>query len=90
MARGKVKHIYDFSGSAEWVLEVSDSDDANGTVILEDISGDQEYEIQITVGKRGDSNSSQLVNQFIKNSSQGLQSLIVSALRQFHDEFQQK
>lgn len=71
-------------------MEVSSSDDATGTVTLEDISGDQDYDIQVTVGQRGDSHSSQLVNQFVKNSSQGLQSLIISTLRQFHDEFQMK
>jgi hypothetical protein len=90
MARGKVKHIYDFSGTADWFLESSSGDDARGTFILEDITGDREYEIQVTVSSRGDSASSQLVNQFVKSQSGGLQRLVVSALHQFHEDFQLK
>jgi hypothetical protein len=90
MARGKVKHIYDFSGTADWVLEVSSSDDAHGNFTFEDITGDKEYDIRVTVANKGDTNSAQLVNQFVKSETQGIQSLIISALHQFHSEFQQK
>jgi hypothetical protein len=90
MARGKVKHIYDFSGTVDWVLETPSSDDAHGTLILEDISGDKEYEIQVTLGNRGDDATTQLVNQFVKSRSGGLQSSVISALHQFHDDFQLK
>lgn len=45
MARGKVKHIYDFSATVEWKLEVNSANDASGSFSIEDISGDKEYEI---------------------------------------------
>jgi hypothetical protein len=90
MARGKVKHIYDFSGTADWVLEVSSAEDARGTFTFEDITGDLDYDIRVTVANRGDANTEQLVNQLVKSNTQGVQSLILAALQQFHGEFQQK
>mmetsp|Transcript_21703 Transcript_21703/g.31584 ORF Transcript_21703/g.31584 Transcript_21703/m.31584 type:complete len:395 (-) Transcript_21703:80-1264(-) len=92
MARGRVKHIYDFSASGDWVLEMEGADDAAGTYQIEDISGDREYEIQPTITKKGDADSTAVVNKYVKNSSQsnGFHSSVTSALLAFHEEFMRK
>lgn len=49
MARGKVKHIYDFSATVDFVVDMDSADkDITGTLQIEDISGDREYEFQTT------------------------------------------
>lgn len=49
MARGKVKHIYDFSATVDWVIEMDDAEsDITGSYQVEDISGDREYEFHTT------------------------------------------
>lgn len=90
MARGKVKHIYDFTATVDWKLELNDANDANGSFSIDDISGDREYEIQTTITSRGGENSMNLVNKYIKSQNQGVQPLLVNALNQFYEEFQQK
>ena len=90
MARGKVKHIYDFTATVDWKLEGNSANDASGSFSIGDISGDREYDIQTTISSRGDADSMQLVNKYVKGQNEGIQPVIITALNQFYEEFQQK
>lgn len=90
MARGKVKHIYDFTATVDWKLELNSANDSNGSFSIDDISGDREYEIQTSVSSKGDADSAKVVNKYVKSQNEGVQQLVVNALNQFYEEFQQK
>ncbi|CAE7536575.1 HOP3 [Symbiodinium microadriaticum] len=93
MARGKVKHIYDFSASVEWEIEMDSLDnDITGSYQVEDISGDREYDFQVSSVVNRQASANAVVNKYIKSGSEanGLQQAIIKALLAFHDEFQLK
>lgn len=48
MNRNKVKYICDFTAELEWKLETNIGN-ANGTIKIDDITADREYEINIQV-----------------------------------------
>jgi activator of HSP90 ATPase len=48
MNRNKIKHIYDFTADLEWKLE-SNFGNISGSVRVDDITADKEYEINIQV-----------------------------------------
>jgi hypothetical protein len=48
MIRNKVKHIYDFTADVGWKLE-SSFGNMTGTIHIEDITADREYELTVTV-----------------------------------------
>jgi hypothetical protein len=92
--RGKRKHIYDFSASVDWRLEMEgDADDLKGSFSIEDVSGDREYDIVTKVSKKSRHTvTNHIFSKYIKSSasSGNLQYAIVQALDKFYDEFQQK
>jgi activator of HSP90 ATPase len=92
--RGKRKHIYDFSATVNWELEMAgDADDLKGSFAIEDVSGDREYEIVTKVNKPSRHTvTNHIFNKYIKSSASrgNLQHAIVQALDKFYDEFKLK
>lgn len=92
--RGKRKHIYDFSATVDWELEMDgDADGLKGSFSIEDVSGDREYEITTQVKKSSRHTvTNHVFNKYIKASSSkgNLQHAVVQALDKFYNEFQQK
>lgn len=106
LARGKTKHVCDFSMTLKWSLLVTYHDNskspnkASGELAVIDITADRDYEIDnIQVTHLNDTTSSasalprelsQAVNKYVKNGSLGLQKLIVQNLEVFWNELKAK
>lgn len=92
--RGKRKHIYDFSATVDWELEMKgDADDIKGSFSIEDVSGDCEYDITTKVTKKSRHTvTNYIFDKYIKASASkgNLQYAIVQALDSFYTEFKQK
>jgi activator of HSP90 ATPase len=89
MARGKRKHIYDFTIDLQWELEV-DEQKALGSIKLIDVNADGEYEIDVEVDRQSAPSTRSLIDAYVKRSGDGLQPALVAKLMQFRDEFRQK
>ena len=93
-ARGKRKHIYDFKAEIEWEMNVSFADGpthyASGTLFIDDISGDLDYEMSVKVDNSVSGHLMALVSSYIKAENLGLQPALIQALNSFHSEFKKK
>lgn len=93
--RGKVKHVYDFTATCDWKLTVMESSHSaekfNGTIIMNDITGDKDYEFEVTVDSskgKPSADATTLINTHIKKGT--LQQLMTSACNTLYDEFKLK
>lgn len=93
--RGKVKHVYDFTATCEWKLTVMESssvpESCCGTIVMNDITGDKDYEFEVTVDsakKRPSHEAAGMIDSHIKRGR--LQQQMVAACNTFHEEFNAK
>lgn len=89
LARGKRKHIYDFTIDLQWELEVDDAK-ALGTIKLIDVNADGEYEIDVEIDRQSAPSTRSLLDTYVRRSGDGLQPALVAKLMEFRDEFRQK
>ena len=93
--RGKIKHVYDFTATCDWELTVMESSHSaetfNGTIIMNDITGDKDYEFEVTVDsskRKPSADAMNLINTHIKKGY--LQQQMIRACNTFCDEFKLK
>eukprot|EP01039_Chlorochromonas_danica_P002076 gene2076-2266_t len=105
LARGKKKHLCDYSAAVNWRLTVSFTDGGEeqsvaGQLRIIDISADGDYEFedaQVTQynGNKADKRSlpsglASLLPEVVQSSSRGLKPLLQTALKSFIQELKQK
>jgi DNA uptake protein ComE-like DNA-binding protein len=93
--RGKVKHVYDFVATCDWKLSVMDSsssrEEITGTIIMNDITGDKDYDFVTSVElskKKPSTEGMAIVNSDVKKGR--LQQRMVDICNTFYDEFKAK
>lgn len=105
LARGKKKHLCDYSAAVNWRLTVSFTEGSEeqsvaGQLRIIDISADGDYEFQDAQvthynGNKADKRSlpfglASLLPEVVQSSSRGLKPLLQSALKSFVQELKQK
>lgn len=97
--RGKRKYIYDLTAEVEWRVEVTNMQSgavaatATGTLSLEDMSADSDYEItSVAVNKTtGDTAlANSVVSKAVKSNKGALQTALAAVVKQFNSEFMEK
>ena len=93
--RGKTKHVYDFTATCDWKLSVMESSQSaetvTGTIILNDITSDKDYEFEVSVDtskKRPSVDASKIIQSHVKAGK--LQKVMADACNIFYDEFKLK
>lgn len=93
--RGKTKHVYDFTATCDWKLTLMEtslsSEDFNGTIIMNDITGDKDYDFEVTVDtskQRVSADATKLINSEIKSGR--LPARMIAACNTFYDDFKAK
>lgn len=93
--RGKTKHVYDFTATCDWkltVMEASGSPEViKGTIIMNDITGDKDYEFDVTVdssSQKPSADAQNLIKSHVKAGS--LQQKMIIACNTFYDDFKAK
>jgi hypothetical protein len=100
-ARGKRKHVCDFTFNMKWTLKVEGDSVCDGTITMMDITTDKEYEFtNITTNKTtgqsvlDSADCDVLVKSYVKGSpsreKRGLQAALVQAFDVFVNEFRSK
>ncbi|CAD7976257.1 unnamed protein product [Amoebophrya sp. A25] len=85
--RGKVKYIHDTVVEVKWNFTTHDDKKGLGTMRLE-CDGDGDYDINVDVDSKTHSGVRQIVNEFVKSSSKGLQPYLLERLRSVEKKFQ--
>jgi hypothetical protein len=104
VARGKTKHMCDFSMNIKWTVTVTNKEEIDnkvtGQLTVQDLTADEEYEItDIQIAQFNDQATNfnalprdiqAVINKYIKSSDHGLQKLIQVHLEKFWRELLSK
>ncbi|CAD7966749.1 unnamed protein product [Amoebophrya sp. A120] len=85
-SRGKVKYIHDICTTLKWKFTTADDKSGSGTIKFE-ADGDGDYDVNVEVDNKSHSSTRQIVNEFVKGSSKGVQGFVLAKLKEVEKKF---